>query len=189
MKHASALKGFRQPHLLAGMPADTPVAVALSGGADSVALLLLLRDRPGLCAVHVHHGIRGAEADRDLAFCRALTARLSVPLYELFVDAPARAREMGESLETAAREARYAAMSALLAEKSIPLLATAHHADDQLETMLQHLLRGSGTRGLCGIPARRSLADGILVVRPLLAVPKADILAFLAAQNETSRGS
>ena len=171
--------GFRAPHLLAGLAADTPVAVALSGGADSVALLLLLRDLPGVCAVHVHHGIRGAEADRDLSFCRDFTARLGIPLHVLRVDAPARARETGESLETAARAVRYEAISSLLWREHIPLLATAHHADDQLETILQHLLRGSGTRGLCGIPACRALADGIFVVRPLLHVPKADILALL----------
>ena len=180
MRDLSTPKGFRLPHALAGLPADTPIAVALSGGADSVALLCLLRGCKSLTAVHVHHGIRGAEADRDLAFCRALTERLSIPLRTLYVDAPARARETGESLETAAREARYEAITALLKKEGIPLLATAHHADDQLETMLQHLLRGSGTRGLCGIPACRALADGMFVVRPLLSVPKADILAFLA---------
>ncbi len=180
MRDLSTPVGFRQPHALAGLPAHTPVAVALSGGADSVALLCLLCGRKGLSAVHVHHGIRGEEADRDLAFCRALTEKLGVPLHTLFVDALAHARETGKSLETAAREVRYEAITALLKKEGIPLLATAHHADDQLETMLQHLLRGSGTRGLCGIPACRALAEGVFVVRPLLAVPKADILALLA---------
>lgn len=167
---------FRDPHELAGLPEGTPLAVALSGGADSVVLLSLLRDKGPVVAVHVHHGIRGEEADRDADFCRELTTALNVPFYLLRVDAPKRARETGESPETAARNARYEALSNLLREKSIPLLATAHHADDQLETMLQHLLRGSGTRGLCGIPACRSLGDGLFVVRPLLLVPKAEIL-------------
>lgn len=184
MHHSSILTAFRAPHLLADLPAEAPVAVALSGGADSVALLLLLHEHPSLTAVHVHHGIRGDEADRDLAFCRALTERLAIPLHVLYVDAPARARETGKSLETAAREARYEAISALLEREQIPLLATAHHADDQLETMLQHLLRGSGLRGLCGIPACRALTNGIFVVRPLLTVPKADILAFLAKKGQ-----
>ncbi len=184
MRHSSTLTGFRAPHLLAGLPAKSPVAVALSGGADSVALLLLLHGHPSLTAVHVHHGIRGEEADRDLTFCRTLTKKLSVPLHVLYVDAPARARETGESLETAAREARYSAITALLEKEQIPLLATAHHADDQLETMLQHLLRGSGLRGLSGIPACRALAEGVFVVRPLLTVPKADILAFLTSVKQ-----
>ena len=183
MKHQPALKGLRDPHELGGMSADAPLAVALSGGADSVALLSLLRDKPNICAVHVHHGIRGAEADRDAAFCEGLAASFGIPFHLLHVDAPARAKETGVSLETAAREARYAALAALMRERGIPLLATAHHADDQLETMLQHLLRGSGTRGLCGIPACRALGDGLFVVRPLLGVPKAELLAYLAANR------
>ena len=177
------LKGFRDPLMLAELPAGTPMAVALSGGADSVALLSLLRDRENLSAIHVHHGIRGAEADRDAAFCRELASSLHIPFYLLHIDAPAVAKQTGESLETAARAARYAAMTALMCEKGIPLLLTAHHADDQLETMLQHLLRGSGTRGLCGIPACRPLGDGLLVARPLLSVPKAELLDYLTSEN------
>ena len=181
-KEAIAL-GVADPLLLSGLPADTPMAVALSGGADSVALLHLMRHYRGLVAVHVHHGIRAEEADRDAAFCRALCSELQIPFYLLHVDAPAVARETGSSLETAAREARYAAIGALLREKNIPVLLTAHHADDQLETMLQHLLRGSGTRGLCGIPPCRPLGKGQLVVRPLLGVQKSALLAYLEAQH------
>lgn len=177
------LKGFRDPLMLAELPAGTPMAVALSGGADSVALLSLLRDRENLSAIHVHHGIRGTEADRDAAFCRELTNSLHIPFYLLHIDAPTVAKQTGESLETAARQARYAAMTALMREKGIPLLLTAHHADDQLETMLQHLLRGSGTRGLCGIPACRPLGDGLFVARPLLSVPKAELLDYLTSEN------
>lgn len=183
MKHQERLAGFRDPHELAALPPETPLAVAVSGGSDSVALLSLLRHKKHLLAVHVHHGIRGAEADRDAAFCRALADRFGIPFSLLYTDAPARAKETGESLETAAREARYEEISRLLRERGIPLLATAHHADDQLETMLQHLLRGSGTRGLSGIPACRSLADGILVVRPLLLIPKAALLDYLKQER------
>lgn len=170
---------YRSPLALADLPAGAPVAVALSGGADSVALLHMLHldgVRP-LLAVHVHHGIRGEEADRDAAFCEALCRRLDVPLTVLRVDVPALAARQGLGLETAAREARYAAFSAFLKEREIPLLLTAHHADDQLETLLQHLLRGSGLRGLCGIPACRAL-DGALVARPLLQISKAEILSY-----------
>ncbi len=182
MAHPRPLAGFRDPHDLAGLPKDTPLAVALSGGADSVALLSMLRDCADVVAVHVHHGIRGEEADRDAAFCEALAKKLKVPFYLLRVDAPALAAKTGESLETAARDARYTALAAFLREKKISLLATAHHADDQLETMLQHLLRGSGTRGLGGIPACRSLGEGLFVVRPLLAIPKAELALYL--ENE-----
>lgn len=181
----SLLAGFRDPHRLADLPTEAPIAVALSGGADSVALLCLLRGKQGLCAVHVHHGIRGAEADRDAAFCESLAKKFNIPFHLLRIDAPAIARQTGESLETAARTARYAAITAWMHGQRIPLLATAHHADDQLETMLQHLLRGSGTRGLCGIPACRALDKGLFVVRPLLSVPKAALLNYLSENGLT----
>lgn len=183
MKAANTLPGFRDPLCLTGLPPETPLIVALSGGADSVALLSLLRDRKNLSAVHVHHGIRGAEADRDADFCRTLAEGLGIPFYLLRIDAPALAKARGESLETAARDARYAAITALMRQQGIPLLVTAHHADDQLETMLQHLLRGSGTRGLGGIPACRALGEGLLVARPLLSVPKSALLAYLKEQG------
>lgn len=183
MKQQEITAGLLDPHELAGFDADTPLAVAFSGGSDSVALLSLLHHKKHLLAVHVHHGIRGEEADRDAAFCRALAKRLGVPFSLLYVDAPARAKKTGESLETAAREARYEAIVGLMRERGIPLLATAHHADDQLETMLQHLLRGSGTRGLCGIPACRPLGEGLFVVRPLLLIEKAALLEHLKKEG------
>jgi len=177
--------GYTHPQALAGCAPDAPLAVALSGGADSVALLHILKSTYAgpLYAIHVHHGIRGAEADRDADFCRALCERLSVPFTALCVDVPALAAARGVGLESAARAARYEALAAEMKEKNIPLLATAHHADDQLETMLQHLLRGAGTKGLCGIPAVRPLADGALVVRPLLQMTKQQILDYCAANG------
>ena len=170
--------GFRAPHELAHVTKDTPVAVALSGGADSVALLhMLCATACPLHALHVHHGIRGEEADRDATFCQALCEEMNVPFTLIHLDVPTLAKEWGEGIETAARRARYEAFATFLRERHISLLATAHHADDQLETMLQHLLRGAGLRGLCGIPACRALGDA-LVVRPLLHVCKDEILAY-----------
>lgn len=173
--------GFRAPHELAGVCENTPVAVALSGGADSVALLHMLLHSVAcpLHAVHVHHGIRGEEADRDAAFCEQLCASLGVPFTLICLDVPALAAKTGEGVETVARRARYEALDGFLRANAIPLLATAHHADDQLETMLQHLLRGAGLRGICGIPACRALGDAT-VVRPLLRVCKDEILAYCA---------
>lgn len=176
-------KEFKDPRALAGLPADAPIAVALSGGADSVALLAMLADSGRVTAVHVHHGIRGAEADRDERFCRETAAALGVPFVALHVDAPALAKEKKISLETAAREARYLVLTEYLAANGIPLLVTAHHADDQLETVLQHLLRGSGLAGLCGIPACRALAKGIFVARPLLQVTRDELREYLAARG------
>lgn len=152
------------------------ITMALSGGADSVALLLLLRELQSeygfaLSAVHVHHGIRGAEADRDADFCAQICEKYGIPFQLVRVDVPTFAKEQHHSLETAARILRYEAL-----EKAAPqgLIATAHHAGDQAETMLFHLVRGSGLRGLCGIPPKRGR-----IIRPLLEIPKENLLAYL----------
>lgn len=155
------------------------VVCAVSGGADSVAMLralCLLRERLGIevCAVHCNHGLRGAESDRDAAFAKALCAELGVSCYTetLTLDPHA------PGLEARAREARYAffarAAEALHAQK----IATAHHANDNLETLLFHLARGSGLRGLCGIPPVRGN-----IIRPMLMVTKEQILAFLRREG------
>lgn len=181
-KDAPMLTGFSDPRAMAGLPPDALLTVALSGGADSVALLCATP--PPVVAVHVHHGIRGAEADRDAAFCRALCQRRGVPFTCLYADVPALAKTSGVGLETAAREERYRLLTAFAETHGARAVLTAHHADDQLETLLQHLLRGSGLRGMCGIPAVRPLGT-VLLVRPLLGVQKEDILSFLAARGET----
>ena len=181
---------MRAPWELAGMPRDTAVAVGFSGGADSVALLALLAERAKsdgfpLLALHIHHGIRGAEADRDEAFCRAFAARLGVDFCAVRVDVPAWAKEHGMGSEEAARELRYRCFAQVMEERKIPLLATAHHADDNAETVLFRLARGTGLGGLCGIPAVRNLEqpEGGFVVRPLLPYTKEEILAFCRARG------
>lgn len=175
-------RAMRAPWELAGMPRGTAVAVGFSGGADSVALLSLLekaakRDGFPLLALHIHHGIRGAEADRDEAFCRDFAARLGVDFCAVRVDVPAWAAEHGVGLEEAAREVRYRCFEVVMAERGIPLLATAHHADDNAETVLFRLARGTGLDGLCGIPQVRKLGTGV-VVRPLLPFTKEEILGY-----------
>lgn len=177
MRRTDPFRGWRDPVMLSGLPAGTPLCVGFSGGADSVVLLSLLADRPGVTALHVHHGIRGAEADRDADFCRSFCKERQIPFDLLTVDVP-RDRQRGESPETAARRLRYAALSDWMHRHDVPLLVTAHHADDQTETMLLNLMRGAGSRGLSGIPACRPLGDGLFVVRPLLQVTKADLLAY-----------
>ncbi len=175
------------PWRLAGCAPETPVLVGLSGGADSVALTHLLarcaaRDGFPLTALHVHHGIRGAEADRDAAFCAAFAKTLGVELVTVRVDVPALAEASGDGLETAARDARYRVFDAVMRERGIPLLATAHHADDNAETVLFRLCRGTGLNGLCGIPACRRLGDG-WVTRPLLPFTKEEILSYCRAEG------
>lgn len=173
-----ALRNAAQCGLL---PRNGPLTAALSGGADSVALLLILYHlQPqfgySLQAVHIHHGIRGDEADRDAAFCQVLCRRYSIPLQCRYVDAPAFADSHRLSLETAARQLRYEAL-----EQAAPegLIATAHHADDQAETLLFYLTRGCGLNGLCGIPPKRGR-----IIRPLLSVSKQLLLDFLRTAGQ-----
>ena len=177
------------------LPDSPSYAVAFSGGADSRLLLELtlrsLTERYGedgrhhVIALHLHHGIRGDEADRDEAFCRKVCEGLGVELITERVNVPAMAEELGESIETVARKARYGFFGRIMDERKIGILLTAHHADDNLETILAQLIRGSGTRGMRGIPTTRMLGYWTdkqikLVHRPLLDFTKRDILAACA---------
>ncbi len=175
-------KQFIRASELSGLPEDTPILVAFSGGADSSALLHMLAHRAKetgnqIFAAHVNHGIRGKEADRDEQFCRNVAEALGVRLFVLHADVPKEAQNSGESIETAARRIRYDYFDRLMLEHDIPLLATAHNANDNLETMLFHLARGSGLSGLCGIPISRLCAGGC-IVRPLLGMTREEILAY-----------
>ncbi len=172
--------GFTAPHLLTGAPENTPMLVAFSGGADSSVLLRLIKkyaDAHGaqVYAAHVNHMIRGAEADRDEDFCRRACQSLDIPIFVLRRDIPAYARECGISVETAARQARYDFFDSLMKEHGIPLLATAHNANDNLETLIFNIARGSGLSGMCGIPPVRKCKHGT-VVRPILGMSREDIL-------------
>ncbi len=177
--------GFQAPHALAECDTKASVLVALSGGPDSRTLLHLLASDASqkgysLFAAHVNHGIRGEEADRDEEFCRVIAASYHVPLFVLRANVPALAKETGQSVETTARNVRYEYFSRVMQEQAIPLLATAHNADDNLETVLFDLMRGCGLDGLCGIPPVRPIKGGTLV-RPLLAVTREDILGYCQA--------
>ena len=187
MKRVTPLSGFTPPHLLSHTAESTPILVALSGGADSVALLALLIDyaeKTGapLSVAHVNHKLRGADADADADFCRALAERYQLPFYLLEVDVRGLAVENKRGIEEQARISRYEFFASLMAKHKIPLLATAHHADDNAETLLLHITRGSGLHGLGGIAPVRDFASGKLI-RPLLSVAKADILAFCEANG------
>ncbi len=155
------------------------VLVALSGGADSVCLLYLLRElAPAwdleLAAAHLHHGLRGREADGDLAFVQQLCQRLEIPLYEKRVDVKQIAQKLGCSLETAGRQQRYDFLQSVQKQEKFDVIATAHQKNDQAETVLMHVLRGSGGRGMAGIPPRRGM-----IIRPLLDVSRTQIEQYL----------
>ena len=163
--------------------------IAFSGGADSTALLHMAHTLSeaqrmpfAVSAVHVHHGIRDAEADRDADFCRTFCETYGIPFTLYRCDVPALAKCSGRSLEEEAREQRYAFFSRHLdAHPDITHLLTAHHADDQAETVLFRLLRGTSPAGLSGIPTIRDFAAGqhsIPLIRPLLGLSKDKLLAY-----------
>jgi tRNA(Ile)-lysidine synthase len=167
------------------------MVVAVSGGADSMALLHALvrlreqADHAPLVIAHLNHQLRGADSDADAAFVQDISHGLQaegVPHLEFrceTIDIAGRARAEGANLEALARRERYAWLTQLAREHHLPRVATGHTADDQAETVLFRLLRGTGLQGLRGIAPRRPLAQGIELVRPLLALTRADILDFL----------
>lgn len=163
-------------------PGDT-VIVALSGGADSVALLDLLATLPGfplnLIAAHVNHCLRPDAADNDERFCRELAARYGIPFESRRIDVRLLAATEGLSLEDAGRQARIAYFDELLGSRHAAAVALGHHADDQAETVLMRLLRGSGAAGLSGMSYRNRRG----FVRPLLDVSRRDIEAHLHSRS------
>lgn len=159
-------------------PGDV-VVVALSGGADSTALLDLLSRfsdyNPALVAVHLNHGLRGAESDADQEFCRVLSSRYAIPFETRFIDIKKIAAARRQNLEDAGRQARIAFFDEVRSKYGAAAVALAHHADDQAETMLMRLLRGSGMTGLSGMAYRNTRG----YVRPLLDVTRSEIERYL----------
>ena len=171
------------------------VLVALSGGADSTALLLIMKELGyKLHALHCNFHLRGEESNRDQAFVEELCKKYDVPLSVRHFQTAEVAKERGISIEMAARELRYdwfktLSNSPLKGENIIPLplregrggsfIAVAHHRDDQAETLLLNLLRGTGLRGLAGMPPKH---DGI--IRPLLCLSREEILQYLESKGQ-----
>lgn len=171
---AEVLRACRQ--LL--QPGDT-VVCGFSGGADSTALLhclVSLQEELSICvsAAHYNHGLRGEESDRDEAFVRAFCEARRIPLTVGRGDVRAFQEKEGLTLEEAARKMRYDFLESLPCDK----IAVAHNADDNAETVLLHLVRGSGLRGLCGIPPVRGR-----IVRPLLTVSREEIVSYLKEEG------
>jgi len=180
------------------------VAVGLSGGADSVSLLCALAERSRelglvLHAAHLHHGLRGEEADADLAFARDLASNLGIPFHEACVDTAAEARRTpttpslngaedlpADSIEGTARRLRYAWFRQLLRDIPLDGLATAHTLDDQAETVLAKFLRGAWTEGLSGIHPVLTFPEGP-ILRPLLQTTRVEIENFLRLRNQPWR--
>ena len=159
------------------------VLVACSGGPDSLALLDILlrlrgRLRLALTVAHFEHGIRGASSEGDASFVAAFCKERGVPCFIGHGDVPSAARAQGKSLELAARELRYAFFWQTMARVGADVLATAHHADDQAETVLMRILRGTGLDGLSAMKPREGKK-----IRPLLFARRAEILAYCGARG------
>ncbi len=161
------------------IPAGVQVVVGVSGGADSVALLRILHELDiSPIAAHLNHQLRGADADADEAFVRALAEELDLPLCVKAVDVKALAASTGLSIEMAARQARHH----FFAEFKNAVIALAHHADDQVETFILKLVRGAGPDGLCGMPFAQQLGP-LRLIRPMLNCSRAEIHDWLRARG------
>jgi tRNA(Ile)-lysidine synthase len=173
------------------------LAVGLSGGADSVALLRAVVERSAefglvIHAAHLHHGLRGEEANQDLEFCRELAARLGVSFHESRVETTAEAKpdagsgKAAETIEEAARRLRYAWFRELMAAGVVDAVATAHTLDDQAETVVAKLLRGAWTEGLGGIAPVLEFSEG-KIVRPMLGCTRVQVEAYLGGLGQEWR--
>lgn len=168
-------------------PPGTRIGVAVSGGADSTALLLLLLDvwdRRLLCAVHLNHGLRGADSEGDEQFCRDLAAEAGIPIHVLATGGAA--GEPGRNLEESAREERLNFFQQLIDDDVIDVVMTAHTRDDQAETVLFRLLRGASVAGLAGIHPETRIGRGWLL-RPLLGRTRTDLRSELESRGRSWR--
>jgi tRNA(Ile)-lysidine synthase len=178
--------------LAAGWPAehwrDVTVLLAVSGGADSVALLRAIKalkteGAGGLVVAHFNHHLRGIQSDADQQFVVALCETLQ--LESVVGHAPPMPSPAGDNVpEATSRAARYAFLQDVAERRGARYLATAHTADDQAETILHHILRGTGLAGLAGMPRTRVLAAAVTLVRPMLEVTRGEALAYLASLGQ-----
>ena len=189
----SKVESYIKNHKL--LNASDLYVVGLSGGADSVALLLMLKEGGfNVHAAHCNFLLRGAESDRDEAFCVSLCRQFGVELHRAHFYTRTYAESHHVSIEMAARELRYKWIGQLCKDIGAAGLCVAHHRDDSVETVLLNLVRGTGLRGLTGIQPRSELemSSGqnpqeqtkLVVLRPLLCVSRADIEAFLAEKGQ-----
>lgn len=160
---------------------DTPILIVLSGGADSVALLRVMLSLGYTCeAAHCNFHLRGKESERDEAFVRVLCEKFHIKLHVANFDTKEYAAGHKISVEMAARELRYAFFDRLITNRKPEFVAVAHHRDDNAETLLLNLLRGTGLRGLCGMQYLNGK-----IIRPLLDVSRKEITDFLASLGQT----
>ncbi|QDU81346.1 tRNA(Ile)-lysidine synthase [Polystyrenella longa] len=180
-------KGARKAGMIQGK-----VLVGVSGGPDSVALLRGLSElrqflQIELRAAHLDHQLRGEESAQDARWVEQFCEQLGIPLTSEKIDICGYAESKRIGIEAGARQARYQFLRKTASQENCGLIALAHHADDQVETVLHHFLRGTGLRGLAGMKWRRKLDDGLWLVRPMLEMRQHEIEASLARWQQESR--
>lgn len=168
---------------------DAPQLIGVSGGRDSVTLLhfLLLQGYRKLIVCHLNHQLRGAESDGDARFARDLAEAHGLPYEEATVDIIAQATRTKASMETAGRDARRAFFEKAAARQGSHNVFLAHHADDDVETILHHLFRGSGLRGIRGMDSISRSPGGLLITRPFLEITREDIDTYITTHGLTFR--
>ncbi len=198
MSHLSHGYDLLQTRLAESWPlrewCDCHVVLGVSGGPDSVAMLRAIAElkeqsacRGKLFVAHLNHGLRRQAADDDAAWLKALCDRLNVPLEIGRTDVAAIAATQGDGWEAAARTARYEFLRQTAERLGARFVATAHTADDQVETILHRILRGTGIEGLAGMSKVRPLSTSVALVRPLLTVSRCAVLQYLAAIGQDYR--
>lgn len=173
------------------VPDAAAMLVAVSGGPDSMALLrglLEVAESRGhtIMAAHLDHQLRGEQSAADAAWVARQCERLRVPVEVGTVDVPGLASAEGRGIEETARQARYTFLEQAAGRAGCSHIAVAHTADDQAETILHHVIRGTGLAGLRGIPRSRVLDSGVTLIRPLLGVPRDEVRAYLGAIGQES---
>ncbi len=165
-------------------PAGGKVLLAISGGADSTALLHVLASlRLDICCAHINHQLRGDEAQKDEDFVIEQCQKLKVPVIIKKIDVRDYAKKSKLSIETAARNLRIQNLVDIAKSKNCSCIATAHHKNDNAETIIDRLIRGTGLRGLCGIWPAKKFTDGIVFIRPLLCATRDEIIQYLNSCN------
>ena len=171
--------------LPASLAADAHLLVALSGGADSVALLLALHELGyRVEALHCNFELRGTESDADEAFCRRLCRQAGIPLHVKHFRTKSYAQRHTISLEMAARQLRYEWFGQQASALAAEAICVAHHRDDNIETMVLNLVRGTGIHGITGM-SPRSEQGSLVILRPMLSVSRQEIEAWLEARGQT----
>ena len=194
MNFAEKIAGFVTENWPPSSWCEVHLAVAVSGGCDSMALLRVLgqlKQQHGgagrLTALHVDHQLRGAESQADAQWCAQQCESLNIPLKILKASIPMEVLEPGNGIEAAARQQRYQLLATAAEEEGARYLAVAHTRDDQVETILFRILRGAGMKGLAGIPARRELTPAVTLVRPLLNCPREQLETYLEQLGQSYR--